>query len=193
MCTAAVEGSLEVVRWLIEEQGADVLGTNLNDAGPFLLAALNGHLGTLKYLWDKKYVVNVDVTDNYGNTALSLSARTGQYETVAWLIAHGANVLHRNNAGKTANMLALAMRGRQMDQVTRKRYDSINGALERAEQRHNVFRRLYANYAPASATVKGCLMTGGLCVAFFALGRMSCQGNPAAGSQPLPGPSPFGQ
>ena len=70
----------------------------------FLQSAQLGHLNTVKLHLERG--LDLDVTDQYGWTALHCSAFEGHGETVQLLLQSGANVSHADNQGQTALTVA---------------------------------------------------------------------------------------
>eukprot|EP01097_Dermamoeba_algensis_P012140 TRINITY_DN98_c0_g1_i6.p1 TRINITY_DN98_c0_g1~~TRINITY_DN98_c0_g1_i6.p1 ORF type:complete len:390 (-),score=120.83 TRINITY_DN98_c0_g1_i6:815-1984(-) len=61
----------------------------------------SGDLEGLKALFEKGSNVNVDETDQYGDTALHIAAAKGRYEVAKFLISKKANVNQKNKTGST--------------------------------------------------------------------------------------------
>ncbi len=102
--SAAFNGKLEVVKYLMEEKH---VGFNVKDKDgrtPLHLAATNGQLEIVKYLVEKGGDVNVK--DNYGGTLLQSAVYNGKLEVVKYLVGKGANVNLKDNIGKTPLHLA---------------------------------------------------------------------------------------
>jgi hypothetical protein len=54
-----------------------------------------------------RFGIDVDCTDDLGETALQKAAQSGQSELVKVLLAHGADVTHKNQFGQTALQIAV--------------------------------------------------------------------------------------
>ena len=78
----AVEGHLEVVKFLVQEAGADVESKITNGWTPLSLTAAKGHLEVVKFLV-KEAGADVESKDKDGKTALDL-ARQGIREGQSW-------------------------------------------------------------------------------------------------------------
>ena len=100
--TAARNGSLEVVTWLVKEADANVQARDKYGYMPHHLAAKDGHLPVLQYLIREAGVpIDTETTPNR-ETALHLAAENGSLEVVTWLVkeAH-ANVQAQDIDGCT--------------------------------------------------------------------------------------------
>ena len=62
MHRAAINGTLDEVKYLVEEKGADVKAVNLDGSTPLHRASQNGHLDVVKYLVEKG--ADVKAADN---------------------------------------------------------------------------------------------------------------------------------
>lgn len=131
--TAAREGSLEVVKALLNAQ-AKVNARNEHGDSAIMVAALNGHLPVVKALRDAGAVINqpgwtpllyavingheavidyllssgadVASTAPNGTTAIMLATREHKFETVKLLLDYGFDFTARNAKGETALMWA---------------------------------------------------------------------------------------
>lgn len=99
---AAENGYLEIIRFLIKEEGANVnyrcecgcKGTALH------LASAHGHLDTVRLLLDSK--ANINTKNSWGQTALHKSSTYGYLELTRLLLDKGANIHVRDTYGSTA-------------------------------------------------------------------------------------------
>ncbi|KAJ5758931.1 hypothetical protein N7520_006087 [Penicillium odoratum] len=82
--TAALAGDLETINLLFEFAKPELEAQDQCGRTPFFLAAVKGHVPTLKFLRSKSAVV--DVRDRYGATPLIVAARNGLEETVQYLL-----------------------------------------------------------------------------------------------------------
>lgn len=78
-----------------------------NATAPLMVAAREGKADVVRALLSGNDV-NVNMTDEQGNTPLIEAARFGHDDTARALIEHGANVQAKNKAGQTALMLAVS-------------------------------------------------------------------------------------
>lgn len=101
---AAREGELEVLKWLIDEQGANADEVNANNFSPLHLAASEGHVETVKYLLTKE--INIDRKSHSRainaflpgkQTALHLAVRVGNLEICKLLLEANARFLVDDN------------------------------------------------------------------------------------------------
>ena len=75
---------------------------------PFLKAALEGDIKTLKSLLEDKNI-DLEQRDEYGSTALILATFNSHTEAVRLLIDHGADINAVGYDGNTALMIALSV------------------------------------------------------------------------------------
>lgn len=138
---AACEGQLEVVKYLIEEGGADIdqqrddavmaavyagrlevvkyfaqegvhtRPTTRDTETPLMKAAFMGRFQVAKCLLED-CGVNVNAVTEGGYTALAWAACRGHFEMVKYLVERGANTHATNRDGQTALMMA-ATQGHQ--------------------------------------------------------------------------------
>jgi hypothetical protein len=97
----AVQGGfLEVVRCLVQQMGADVNQILYGDK-PLIVAAKNGCSDLVRLLVELGAEVGAE--DEYGYTALNISARDGHYPTTQYLVEDaGANMEDVNKDGNNA-------------------------------------------------------------------------------------------
>jgi len=110
LCAASVNGHLEVVKFLVEEGGADVESKSNTGRTALSFAAYNGRLDVVEFLVEEGGA-DVESKDNYGQTPLSFAAAMGRLEAVKFLVEQGgADVESKDGKwGKTA--LDVARRG----------------------------------------------------------------------------------
>jgi len=102
---ASREGQIEMVKMLLEEEGADVNARNRYDNTPLMIAIRNGHTEIARMLIDRGADVNIKSND--GKTALLWASLRGQTEIVRLLIQNGADVsVKKDNDGNTALLWA---------------------------------------------------------------------------------------
>jgi hypothetical protein len=96
---AAQGVNLETVQCLVQELGADVNQTYHGDA-PLIIAAGISNLAMVRCLI--QLGAKVGAVNSYGNTALLVRSRNGQYTTTQYLLEEaGANIDDVNNDGET--------------------------------------------------------------------------------------------
>ena len=105
---SAKSGNYELVVYFAE-MGADIY-LKTNDRGNCLhIAALKGHLNLCKMLMDK-HKFDLDMTTNQGWTAVHCSAKSGNYELVAYFAEMGADLHLKTNDGRNCVHIA-ALKG----------------------------------------------------------------------------------
>lgn len=103
ICTAAERGDVEAVRRLLN-QDCGLIEARISEGNlsrtPLMLAALEGHMGVVRFLVDEGADVNARDAD--GETALYMAAGWGHEEVVAYLLSRGADARTSNRYGCTA-------------------------------------------------------------------------------------------
>ncbi|GMF13585.1 unnamed protein product [Phytophthora lilii] len=97
---AVEEGQLEVVRYLVEQCGADVNATENGDTA-LMMAAEYGHIDVVRYLTEQCHA-DVNTTTKYGYTAIMQAAANGHLAIVRCLAESGADVNVTSDHGYTA-------------------------------------------------------------------------------------------
>ncbi|MGL9757880.1 MAG: ankyrin repeat domain-containing protein [Wolbachia sp.] len=85
--SAAKNGQLETVRYLIEKQKEDIDATDHYGRTALMWAAGSGYLEVVKYLIETAKA-NVNVKDNYEDTALNYATRNGHLDVKEYLKGH---------------------------------------------------------------------------------------------------------
>ncbi len=99
---AAGDGHIETVK-LLCESGAQVDRKHEKYflRTPLQRASEEGHISTVEYLI-KEAKADVNIADNFNDTALHLAAREGKSDIVNLLCEHGANIDGKGSEGRTA-------------------------------------------------------------------------------------------
>jgi ankyrin repeat protein len=106
VCNAAIFGSIAVLRYLVQELGADVNGVHGDGYTPVLVASLKGNLNLVRYLV-KTLGADVSKASAKGASPLSVAAQNGYREVVRCLLKDlGADVNQAPDHGTTPLMLA---------------------------------------------------------------------------------------
>jgi hypothetical protein len=107
LAIAAVNGHLDVIRYLVVEFGADVNQAEDERGQTALhLVAYIGNLDVVRFLLDE-LSADVDQEDTTGSTALFSAAYEGHLDVVRCLVReHGANINHTSSDGMTALLIA---------------------------------------------------------------------------------------
>ncbi|KAJ0398776.1 hypothetical protein ATCC90586_001300 [Pythium insidiosum] len=118
---AICDGDLELVRRLVDEQGASVNHIDADDGWPVVLWAVKSHRPEiLEFLLERganshrpeilefllERGANVHIGDAAGNTALHKAAYLGHGDCVEILLRHGARLSAQNLMRQTARDLA---------------------------------------------------------------------------------------
>jgi ankyrin repeat protein len=113
LASAITGGFLKVVKYLVEEAGADV--THVGPRGNTYLmgAAIDGRADILAYLLGRPGV-SINARRASGETAIDLACRKGHLEVVKLLVAAGADITPNSNQWGT---LADAVAGGKLDVV----------------------------------------------------------------------------
>ena len=107
---AAVNGHLEIMKYLIEECEVDPSARNSHGNNALFEAAFNGHLDICKYLVTE-CGIDPSIQNNYGETVILAAAGSGELDIIKYLVKeHGASVSIQNEDGINALMIA-AQRG----------------------------------------------------------------------------------
>ncbi|CAN6361686.1 unnamed protein product [Urochloa humidicola] len=87
---AAARGHAEICRFLVEESGLDVNGTDPDGETPVVIAATGGEVSVLRYLLD--HGGDPVMPDRTGATPLHIAAENGHEEAVRLLLSRGVDV-----------------------------------------------------------------------------------------------------
>jgi ankyrin repeat protein len=91
LLSAAWGGRLQVVKYLVEEAGADVRCADPGGKTPFMVAAAEGYVDVVDYLRDRPGIdINTKADD--GCTALAYACGSGHLKVAKLLVKAGANV-----------------------------------------------------------------------------------------------------
>ncbi|OVA06698.1 Tetratricopeptide TPR-1 [Macleaya cordata] len=101
---AAVEGKLNVLKYLIDELKLDVDMKDGKGEAPLLHATIGGHLSTVAYLLEKG--ANPDTSNDSNSTPLHYAAEKGHLEILTLLLSRGVHIDALNNAGTPLNAAA---------------------------------------------------------------------------------------
>jgi ankyrin repeat protein len=97
---SALDGHVDLVRFLILEFAADVNKGGKRGATPLYGAAQNGHLDVVRFLVE--HGADVNQADNDGQTPLMVASAQMNEMIVRYLIKHGANVQASSTSGYSA-------------------------------------------------------------------------------------------
>merc|ERR1719367_367422 len=98
---AALEGHLEVLKYLIQEEPQVVDLKGFNGRTPLIRAARNGHLNIVKFLLSHQEV-DIDSQANSGGSSLMAASLYNHTEVVEFLVQKGANIKLKNKRGSHA-------------------------------------------------------------------------------------------
>ena len=91
LANAALDGKLEQVKTLIEQEGVDINARESEIGATALMgASMEGHLEVVQYLIDKG--ADIDAKADNGITALLVASSKGHLEAVKYLISKGSNI-----------------------------------------------------------------------------------------------------
>jgi ankyrin repeat protein len=100
LIVVAQKDNLDAVQYLVVQLSADVNQAMRNGRTPVIVAAQAGHLVLLRLLIELG--ARTEVADHDADTALTVSARSGQFERMQYLLEEtGANIDEVNKAGET--------------------------------------------------------------------------------------------
>ncbi|KAI3893438.1 hypothetical protein MKX03_020282, partial [Papaver bracteatum] len=88
--SAAIGGSLNVCKYLIEDLKLDVDSRDRKGRTPLLHASLKGHFDTFRYLLEKG--ADPDVSDDMNATPLICAAKSGDTKIITLLLSRGVRV-----------------------------------------------------------------------------------------------------
>lgn len=97
---ASAAGKFEVVRFLVEEAGANINQTTNTSSTPLRGACYDGHLEIVKYL--VQHGADIEVANQHGHTSLMIAAYRQKVDVVRYLISCGADVNRSSKKGNTA-------------------------------------------------------------------------------------------
>jgi ankyrin repeat protein len=109
LMTAAENGRVETMRFLIERFKPDVNAKDAEGTTALLYAARRGQTEAVRLLLDSR--ADVHAADNHGRTALMYAAMSGYAATTSLLVERRAAVNGRDKAGNTALILAARYAG----------------------------------------------------------------------------------
>eukprot|EP01083_Nonionella_stella_P082770 228553_1 len=108
---AAINGHIDVIRYLLEETEIDVMSTDTETKNSLHLAAANGHLEIVRYFVNETDLDVVSVVEMHlfkGQNALHLAALGGHHEVVRYLVTQTEIDVHcRDRWGKNALLHAM--------------------------------------------------------------------------------------
>jgi ankyrin repeat protein len=114
LLSAAVGGSLQVVKYLVEEAGADGRWADADGMTVLMSAATEGHLDVVEYLLGRQDI-DMDAKNAEGNTALAFACSKGHLEMAKLLVAAGARM--EVKAGEKGGALIAAASGGSLQVV----------------------------------------------------------------------------
>jgi len=97
---AAAHGDLPLVRFLVEQTGADVRSKTRSRLTSLMLAAQGGYEDVCRYLLDRG--ANVNARTKHGASVLMFAATSGKQSLVKLLIDNGASLHLSDDSGATA-------------------------------------------------------------------------------------------
>uniref|UniRef100_A0A915Q5P9 Sex-determining protein fem-1 n=1 Tax=Setaria digitata TaxID=48799 RepID=A0A915Q5P9_9BILA len=97
---AAAAGHLEIVRYLVEEIGADINQTTQSNSSPLRGACYDGHYEIVEYLVEKG--ADIELANRHGHTPLMIAAFKMRVDIVRFLLEHGADPCRASAKGNTA-------------------------------------------------------------------------------------------
>jgi ankyrin repeat protein len=97
-----------VVKYLVEEAGADVRCAGPDGMTPLMMAAGEGHVDIVKYMRGRQDI-DIDTKNAVGNRALDIACGQGHLKMAKLLVAAGARV--EAEAGETGPLVSAALGG----------------------------------------------------------------------------------
>jgi ankyrin repeat protein len=96
LVSAVFEAHLQVVKYLVEEAGADVQCTGPDGMTVLIMAAGMGHVDVVEYLRGRQDI-DIDAKSEKGHTALGYACLQGHLEVAKLLVAAGARVNYQTS------------------------------------------------------------------------------------------------
>ena len=100
----ARKGYLDVLKYYVEERGADFNIQNEYGNTALIKACYRGREQMARYLLGQRADINMQASD--GNTALTWACLKGHEQLAMYLVSRGADYNHRNSEGKNAQEIA---------------------------------------------------------------------------------------
>lgn len=106
----AIQRRYDEIALLLIDRGADVnLADNAHSTTPLMAASTHDGKRVLEHLLETE--ANIEAEDEDGETALLLSAQTGDILTMEILVRSGANIHHANKTGDTCRSISVRYHG----------------------------------------------------------------------------------
>lgn len=132
---ACLGGSMEVVRYLVDDLKCTLNPVDDEEWTPMHFAASKGHAEIIFFLSQKKGI-SLDSKDSGGNTPLHLAAARGHVNVVEVLLQQGASTREKNARGELASdvastrKLARMIAGLARDEKEEQDEDVVTGQLK---------------------------------------------------------------
>lgn len=116
LMTAAANGQVSMINYLVEEAGAQVNQSNFNCDTALMQALFWDHLNAAKALL--KCGANINAQNRYGDTALMTACRAGKVDSILFLLSNGADITIKNKRDRTPlDMLSLAISSTKREEI----------------------------------------------------------------------------
>lgn len=127
-----LNGDYDYVEFIVNN-GGDPMSKYIDGKSVLHFAAKHNRIDLLRYFLDMK--LNVDSTDNKGNTPLHIAARKGNIDSVKFLVQKGAQINMKNNFGIPPVFLAFI---RKREDVVKYLVNEMGAKITFLDEKHSI-------------------------------------------------------